>query len=130
MKQIIEQPPNDVQFDGLKPDFSYQIDHVYGFGGVHYQNGIHFGKTNDEIIFAAAAVGVCQDLKTNQQKFFGGIEKPKNAEKYLPNNPVHQDDINTIDIAGGEARHIVATGEVGKSGTIHVWDTNTMTSIA
>jgi hypothetical protein len=33
-------------------------------------------------------------------------------------------------VAGGEARNIVATGECGKASTIHVWDTNTMSSLA
>lgn len=35
-----------------------------------------------------------------------------------------------MDIAGGENRNIVVTGECGKMSTIHVWDTKTMTSIA
>jgi len=35
-----------------------------------------------------------------------------------------------LDIAGGELRNIVCTGECGKLSTIHVWDTLTMTSIA
>jgi len=35
-----------------------------------------------------------------------------------------------MDIAGGANRNIVATAECGKSSTIHIWDTNTMNSIA
>lgn len=35
-----------------------------------------------------------------------------------------------MDIAGGELRNIVATGECGKLSTVHIWDTLTMASIA
>jgi WD40 repeat protein len=48
----------------------------------------------------------------------------------LPNCPVHQDDVTTLDIAGGENRNIIATGECGKMSTVHIWDTNSMSSIA
>lgn len=130
LKMINEKPPEGYSYDASKPDVTFEVDHVYGFAGDRYKNGLHFGKTNDEIIFSAAALGICQDLKTRKQKFFGGQEKPKDADKYLPNNPFHQDDITTLDIAGGELRNIVATGECGKLSTVHVWDTLTMSSIA
>lgn len=52
------------------------------------------------------------------------------AEKYQKDWPFHQDDITSIDIAGGTARNIVATAECGKMSTIHIWDTNTMTTMA
>merc|ERR1719446_1055978 len=93
LKQIIEKPPEGYSYNAAKPEGSYEVDHVYGFAGDRYKNGLHFGKTNDEIVFTAAALGICQDLKTRKQKFFGGQEKPKDAEKYLANNPYHQDDI-------------------------------------
>jgi len=58
------------------------------------------------------------------------VEKDKDADKYLKDWPFHQDDVTSLDIAGGELRNIVATGECGKMSTVHVWDTLTMTSIA
>ena len=58
------------------------------------------------------------------------MEKDKDADKYLKDWPFHQDDVTSLDIAGGELRNIVATGECGKMSTIHVWDMMTMTSIA
>ena len=91
---------------------------------------LYFGKTNKEVIYPAAAIGVSHDVQTNTQRFFGGVEKDKNAAKYLDNFPVHQDDISCIGIAGGELRNIVVTGEVGKMSTVHVWDSVTMKSIA
>lgn len=83
LRQIVEKPPEGVVYNPAKPDITYEIDHVYGFAGDRYKNGLHFGKTNDEIIFTSAALGICQDLKTRKQKFFGGQEKPKDADKYL-----------------------------------------------
>lgn len=69
-------------------------------------------------------------MNTRKQRFFGGAEKDKDAEKYVAGWPYHQDDIVGLDVAGGELRNIVATGECGKMSTVHIWDTNTMTSVA
>lgn len=81
-------------------------------------------------MFTSAALGIVQNLTTKEQRFFGGIEKDKDAEKYQQNWPYHQDDVTGVDIAGGENRNIVVTGECGKMSTVHVWDTNTMSSVA
>lgn len=40
-------------------------------------------------MFTSAALGIVQNLTTKEQKFFGGIEKDKDAEKYQPNWPYH-----------------------------------------
>ena len=66
LKLINEKVPEGYNFDPTKPDITYEIDHVHGFSGDRYRNGLHFGKTNDEIIFTAAALGICQDLKTRK----------------------------------------------------------------
>jgi len=63
---VNEKTPEGVSYDPSKPDVTYEIDHVHGFSGDRYKNGLHFGKTNDEIIFTAAALGICQDLKTKK----------------------------------------------------------------
>jgi len=123
--------PENFNPDLTLPDCAYEIDHVYGYAGDRNKNMLHFGKDKDEIVFATAALGVVQDLKTRKQRFFGGVEKPMDAEKYVKDWPVHQDDITCIDLAsGGEIRNIFATGECGKASTIHVWDSSNMTSFA
>ena len=101
LKQITEKPISTYKGDTLTPDCSYEIDHVYGFSGDRNKAMLYFGKNNNEIVFGTAALGVVQDLTTRKQRFFGGHEKDKDAEKYLPNWPTHQDDITTIYIAGG-----------------------------
>ena len=50
--------------------------------------------------------------------------------KYSPSFPFHQDDITCLDVAGGEHRNIVVTGECGKMATVHVWDSLTLNTIA
>ena len=117
-------------FDGSKPPVTLELEHVHGFNGCHVKQAAFFGKTNQEMIHPAAAICVVTDLKTNTQRFFGGVEIPKDSEKYDGNKGFHQDTVTAIDIAGGELRNIVCSGEMGKKSTVHVWDTNTMTSIA
>ncbi len=58
LKQILEKPPADAKYNPEKPNVTYEIDHVYGFSGDRYKNGLHFGKNNDEIVFSAAALGI------------------------------------------------------------------------
>jgi hypothetical protein len=58
LKQINEKVPDNVAIDTSKPDCSYEIDHVYGFGGDHFKAGLHFGKDNNEIVFTSAALGI------------------------------------------------------------------------
>jgi hypothetical protein len=58
LKQINEKVPENVTADTSKPEFTYEIDHVYGFGGDHYKAGLHFGKDNNEIVFTSAALGI------------------------------------------------------------------------
>jgi hypothetical protein len=43
---------------------------------------LYFGKDNNEIVFTSAALGIVQNINTKEQRFFGGIEKDKDAEKY------------------------------------------------
>ena len=71
------------------PNVAYEMDHVYGYSGDRNKNVLYFGRDNNEIIFTTAAVVVLQDLKTRKQKFFGGMEKDKDADKYVQNWPTH-----------------------------------------
>ena len=91
---------------------TYEIEHVYGFSGDRQKSILYFGCDNSEIIYAAAALGIVHDLKTNTQRFFGGIEKEKTQKKYEDKWPVHQDDITDVSVCF-EGRNVVATGETG-----------------
>ena len=85
LKQIHETMPANQAHDASKPDSTWEIDFVHGFGGDRNKSSLFFGKDNNEIVFSTAALGVVQDLTNRKQKFFGGIEKEKDAEKYQPN---------------------------------------------
>ena len=122
--------PGDVNIDPSKPNCTYEIEHVFGFSGDRQKSCLKFGNNNNEIIYPAAALGIVQDLKTRQQKIFGGGEKSKDQPKYVPGWHAHQDDITGLDTAGGSFRNIVATAECGKQATIHLWDINTMEGIS
>jgi len=89
LKQITEKAPSTAVCDPTKPETGYEIDHVYGYSGDRNKAVCYFGKDNNQIVFPAAALGVVQDLKTRQQKFFGGLEKEKEADKYQKDWPVH-----------------------------------------
>jgi len=114
LKQINEKVPEGVNCDTNRPNVDYQIDHVYGFSGDRAKAVCYFGATTNQIVFPTAALGVVQDVASRKQKYFGGVEKDKEAEKYVKDWPFHQDDITTLDTAGGEFRNIVASGECGK----------------
>ena len=108
------------------------MDYVHGFAGAggRNQQTLYFGKDTNEIIYPCAALGVAHNIADKTQRIFGGGEKEREGEKYIPNWPTHQDDITCLDISHNETRNIIATGECGKFSTVHVWETTTMKSIA
>ena len=129
LKYVNEKVPEGANLDASAPDQTLQLEHVHGFGGVSMKNAGFFGKTNNDFVFPTAAVGVVHDLTTKEQRFFGGNEVDKLAEKYEKTKEYHQDDITSIGMAGGDNRNIIVTGEAGRCSTVHVWDASTMKSI-
>jgi len=66
LKQVTEKMPSTIKVENSPPDCAYEIDHVYGFSGDRNKAMLYFGKNNDEIVFATAALGIVQDLKTRK----------------------------------------------------------------
>jgi len=132
LKNINERVPEQYanQKTHARPDHTYEIEYVYGYAGDRNKSCLNFGQNNNEIIFMSAAVGVVQNLETNVQRFFGGVEKSKGQGKYVNNWPAHQDDITDLSLAMTEGRNIVATGECGAKSTIHIWDAQTCQPIS
>ena len=89
LKQIQDTVPEGTTADPSRPDTNFKVDYVYGFAGPSSRNCLFFGKTKNELVYPAAALGIVHDIENNTQKFFGGAEKDKDAEKYLPNQPNH-----------------------------------------
>jgi WD40 repeat protein len=61
-------------------------------------------------------------------KFFGGGETKMELKAIADDSKYHMDDILSLDISTD--RKIVATGQVGKKPSVHVWDAETRESIA
>ena len=88
-RYVNEAVPEEQKVDPSRPDNTYELDYVYGFSGCKTRQCLYFGKTNDELIYPAAALGISHSVSSNTQKFFGGAEKDAEAEKYLKNYPYH-----------------------------------------
>lgn len=74
----------------------------------------------------AAALGIVLDQEKNEQKVFGGIETPMVAKNVADESKCHMDDILTLDVS--PCRKLVATGQVGKAPSVHIWDSETCES--
>lgn len=74
----------------------------------------------------AAALGVILDTDKNEMKFFGGVETKMVAKNVADDSKFHMDDILSLDMSSD--RKLVATGQVGKAPSIHVWDSETAES--
>jgi WD40 repeat protein len=106
-----------------------KLHHVHGYNENIKQNA-YFGTSNKEIIFTSACVGVKMNTDTMEQTFFGGKEVNTDSKKMDRTTEFHEDDIIAFDTCGIHNRHMNATGETGNLSTVHIWDSNTMTSTA
>jgi small GTP-binding protein len=92
---------------------SLMLDHVHGFRGQDCRNNVSYAK-DGTIVYTAAAVAICMDPKTMRQRFMSG----------------HTDDIISLTMTHVTKKRgsfsICATGEVGRSPKIIVWESNSM----
>ncbi|XP_064600933.1 echinoderm microtubule-associated protein-like 6 [Liolophura sinensis] len=91
--------------DGLK------LKYVHGYRGYDCRNNVFYTQTG-EIVYHVAAVGVVYTREKNEQRFY--VE--------------HTDDILCLCIH--PLKDYVATGQVGRDPTVHVWDTQTMKTVS
>ncbi|EQC41165.1 hypothetical protein SDRG_01142 [Saprolegnia diclina VS20] len=85
------------------PSTTLQLAHAYGYQAQAASNNVRF-LSNGRIVYHVAALGVVYDSSTNTQTFFEG----------------HDDDI--VCLALHPNGSCVATGQMGKPPTIHVWE--------
>lgn len=93
------------------PDRGLRLEYVYGYRGYDCRNNVFYTKTGS-VVYHLAAVGIILNRETNVQKFYFG----------------HTDDILCLCIH--PLKDIVATGQVGRDATIHIWDVDTMASVS
>lgn len=70
-----------------------------------------------------AAVGIILDVEKNEMKIFGGGETKMVLKANADDTRCHMDDILSLDISTD--RKTVATGQVGKAPSVHIWDAET-----
>ena len=88
------------------PDASLDLEYVYGYRCHDVRNNLRYSSTGD-VVYHTAAVGINLSHDNKQKHFLA-----------------HTDDITAFDVSPDGK--LAATGEVGKTPAIHVWDCNTM----
>ncbi|XP_048842779.1 echinoderm microtubule-associated protein-like 6 isoform X2 [Brienomyrus brachyistius] len=92
-----------------------ELEHVFGYRGFDCRNNLHYLNDGSDIIFHMAAVAVIQNLSTAAQSF------------YLE----HTDDILCLTVnQHPKFQNIIATGQIGTTPSIHVWDATTKETLS
>ena len=89
------------------PEARLRLDWIYGYRGHQCRQNVQYLSTG-EIVYFVAAAAVVYDLEKKQQRHF--IE--------------HTDDI--LSLAVHPDMKIIATGEIGSSPVVYIWDSETM----
>nr|XP_034963441.1 echinoderm microtubule-associated protein-like 5 isoform X5 [Zootoca vivipara] len=89
------------------PINSIRLHFVHGYRGYDCRSNLFYTQTG-EIVYHVAAVGVVYNRQQNTQRFYLG----------------HDDDI--LCLAIHPLKDYVATGQVGRDCSIHIWDTETI----
>ncbi|XP_045677967.1 echinoderm microtubule-associated protein-like 5 isoform X1 [Phyllostomus hastatus] len=89
------------------PENSIRLHFVHGYRGYDCRSNLFYTQIG-EIVYHVAAVGVIYNRQQNTQRFYLG----------------HDDDI--LCLAIHPVKDYVATGQVGRDPSIHIWDTETI----
>ncbi|XP_035283834.1 echinoderm microtubule-associated protein-like 5 isoform X4 [Anguilla anguilla] len=89
------------------PASGVRLHFIHGYRGYDCRSNLFYTQTG-EIVYHVAAVGVVYNRQQNTQRFYLG----------------HDDDI--LCLAIHPLKDYVATGQVGRDSSIHVWDTETL----
>ncbi|XP_036887500.1 echinoderm microtubule-associated protein-like 5 isoform X3 [Sturnira hondurensis] len=89
------------------PENSIRLHFVHGYRGYDCRSNLFYTQIG-EIVYHVAAVGVIYNRQQNTQRFYLG----------------HDDDI--LCLAVHPVKDYVATGQVGRDPSIHIWDTETI----
>ncbi|KAL3875087.1 hypothetical protein ACJMK2_038022 [Sinanodonta woodiana] len=93
------------------PIDSLKLDYIFGYRGYDCRNNLFYTQTG-EIVYHVAAAGIVYSKEKGTQRF------------YLE----HTDDILCLCIH--PQKDFVATGQVGRDPSVHVWDADTMKTVA
>ena len=94
------------------PQKNLTLDFIFGYRGFDTRDNLFYTK-NGEIVYHTAATGIVYNPQTHTQRFFIGQ---------------HTDDI--LCLAIDQSGKLIATGEIGHSPKICVWDATTLECLA
>lgn len=100
-------PPEDTS----EPPDVLELNFVYGFTTDRSRQSLKYSRAG-EVLFFSAGVAVIMNQKSRLQKFY------QNHTSTITSMAVHP------------TEHIVATGDQGEVPVIHLWDSQTMTTIS
>ena len=124
----IKEPDNHPPVNTSKPDTTYQIDYVYGYRCEDSRQNV-FYNPDGNIVYMTACLGIILDKNSNTQTFFGGGEVENTSKQVAADNLHHNNDIMCLDVNTSGGRKYAVSGQVGKSPSIFVWDTQTAQKI-
>ncbi|KAK7903892.1 hypothetical protein WMY93_016499 [Mugilogobius chulae] len=93
------------------PGSGVKLHFIHGYRGYDCRSNLFYTQTG-EIVYHVAAVGVVYNRQQNTQRFYMG----------------HNDDI--LCLAIHPLKDFVATGQVGRDSSIHIWDTETLKALS
>ncbi len=111
--------PKGIAHNTSRPQSNLVLDWVHGYRGYDCRNNVFYIK-NDLIVFHAAALTIAQSTGPERKQYYFGE---------------HKDDIISIAVfAGSRPSPLIASGEIGKKPSIHLYswrdDTKSFTSLA
>ncbi|XP_057714633.1 echinoderm microtubule-associated protein-like 5 isoform X2 [Corythoichthys intestinalis] len=89
------------------PGSGLKLHFIHGYRGYDCRSNLFYTQTG-EIVYHVAAVGIVYNRQQNTQRFYMG----------------HDDDI--LCLAIHPLKDFVATGQVGRDSSVHIWDTETL----
>nr|XP_040055346.1 echinoderm microtubule-associated protein-like 5 isoform X5 [Gasterosteus aculeatus aculeatus] len=89
------------------PGSGVKLHFIHGYRGYDCRSNLFYTQTG-EIVYHVAAIGVVYNRQQNTQRFYMG----------------HDDDI--LCLAIHPLKDFVATGQVGRDSSIHIWDTESL----
>ncbi|XP_029642851.1 echinoderm microtubule-associated protein-like 6 [Octopus sinensis] len=93
------------------PDRGLKLEYVHGYRSYDCRNNVFYTQSGRPV-YHIAAVGIVLDRQNNKQQFYLG----------------HDDDVLCLCIH--PTKNLVATGQVGRNPSVHVWDTDTFKSVS
>mmetsp|Transcript_5834 Transcript_5834/g.9343 ORF Transcript_5834/g.9343 Transcript_5834/m.9343 type:complete len:222 (+) Transcript_5834:21-686(+) len=120
----VKEPDSHPDPDSNPPDETYELEYVYGYRCEDSRQNVFFNPDGN-LVYMTACLGVILDKEANTQTFFGGGEVENKSKQVASDKHHHNNDIMCLDVNTSTGRQWAATGQVGKSPSIFVWNTQT-----